>query len=270
MHIDWFTVVAQALNFLVLVWLMKRVLYRPILQAIDNREKCIEVKLADASAKQVAADTQSEEFKRKNADFDQQRDKLFADAVASAGVERQRLMDVARLAAANADVQRLKILSDEALRLSDSITIWVRAQVVAVARKVLKDLVGMPVEELLIEVFIKHLRQLDTAAKLTFTDALKMASTSAVVRSAFILAAAQRKVLQQAFDETFLVSIPLQFDIAPELIGGIELTVNGHKLAWSIADYLTALDATFGELLAKNIPLPALTTQAVQPAAQTA
>ena len=41
MLIDWFTVGAQALNFLILVWLMKRFLYKPILHAIDAREKRI-------------------------------------------------------------------------------------------------------------------------------------------------------------------------------------------------------------------------------------
>ena len=39
MLIDWFTICAQALNFLILVWLMKRFLYKPILHAIDEREK---------------------------------------------------------------------------------------------------------------------------------------------------------------------------------------------------------------------------------------
>jgi len=38
MLIDWFTVGAQALNFLILVWLMKRFLYKPVLHAIDERE----------------------------------------------------------------------------------------------------------------------------------------------------------------------------------------------------------------------------------------
>ena len=41
MPIDWFTVVAQAINFLILVWLLKRFLYKPILHAIDEREKGI-------------------------------------------------------------------------------------------------------------------------------------------------------------------------------------------------------------------------------------
>ena len=55
MLIDWFTVGAQALNFLILVWLLKRFLYKPILHAIDEREKRIAKELADADAKKAEA-----------------------------------------------------------------------------------------------------------------------------------------------------------------------------------------------------------------------
>jgi len=55
MLIDWFTVGAQALNFLILVWLMRRYLYKPIINAIDAREKRIAAELADAAAKQAEA-----------------------------------------------------------------------------------------------------------------------------------------------------------------------------------------------------------------------
>ncbi len=46
MLIDWFTVVAQAINFLILVWLLQRFLFKPILGAIDEREKGIAAQLA--------------------------------------------------------------------------------------------------------------------------------------------------------------------------------------------------------------------------------
>ena len=36
MLIDWFTVAAQVVNFLVLMWLLKRFLYKPIVYAIDG------------------------------------------------------------------------------------------------------------------------------------------------------------------------------------------------------------------------------------------
>ncbi len=55
MQINWFTVVAQIINFLVLVWLMKKYLYKPILDAVDEREKKIAAELKDAKSKMTEA-----------------------------------------------------------------------------------------------------------------------------------------------------------------------------------------------------------------------
>src|SRR5665648_272520 len=93
MLIDWFTVFAQALNFLILVWLMKRFLYKPILHAIDAREKRISAELADADAKKADAKKESDEFKRKNEEFDRERTALFSKATDEAQAERERLFD---------------------------------------------------------------------------------------------------------------------------------------------------------------------------------
>ena len=99
MLIDWFTVGAQALNFLILVWLMKHFLYKPILNAIDAREKKIAAELADADAKKAEAKKERDEFQHKNAEFDQQRAALLSKATDEANAERQRLLDEAGKAA---------------------------------------------------------------------------------------------------------------------------------------------------------------------------
>ena len=101
MLIDWFTVIAQVLNFLILVWLLKRFLYKPILNAIDAREKRIADELANADAKKAEAQKEQDEFKRKNEEFDQQRSALLSKAKDEAKAERQRLMDEARKAASD-------------------------------------------------------------------------------------------------------------------------------------------------------------------------
>ena len=62
MLINWFTVCAQAINFLILVWLLKRFLYKPILHAIDEREKGIAAQLADAEAKKAEAQKDRDDF----------------------------------------------------------------------------------------------------------------------------------------------------------------------------------------------------------------
>ena len=96
MLIDWFTVVAQAINFLILVWLMKRYLYQPILKALDAREQRIAAELADADAKKAEAQAAREEFRRKNEAFDSQRAGLLSKASNDAAAEHSRLLDEVR------------------------------------------------------------------------------------------------------------------------------------------------------------------------------
>ena len=105
MLIDWFTVGAQALNFLLLVWLLRRYLYRPILAAIDSREKRIAAELADAAAKQSDAKKERDLFEKKNRELDNDRAALLKAATDSAEVERQRLLGDARK---DADALRAK------------------------------------------------------------------------------------------------------------------------------------------------------------------
>jgi len=90
---------------------------------------------------------------------------------------------------------------------------------------------------------------MDGKAKEGLGAALKTASEPALVRSAFDLPAEPRAAIQKALNETFSADIHINFEAAPDLVSGIELTTNGQKIAWSIADYLTSVEKGVGELL---------------------
>jgi F-type H+-transporting ATPase subunit b len=132
MLIDWFTVGAQAINFLVLVWLLKRFLYRPILDAIDAREQRIAAELADADAKRAEARQERETFQHKNQEFDQQRTALFAHALDEAKSERQRLLDEARQAADALRAKRQDALRQEANQLNQALLRRTQQEVFAI------------------------------------------------------------------------------------------------------------------------------------------
>jgi len=249
MLIDWFTIGAQALNFLILVWLMKRFLYKPILNAIDVREKRIAAELADADAKKAEAQKERDEFQHKNEEFDQQRAALLTKATDEAKAERQRLLDEARKAADAASSKRQETLRNEANNLNLAIRRRTQQEVFAITRKALTDLATTSLEERLGEVFNRRLRTMNGQAKAGFAEALKTASEPALVRSAFDLPAEQRAAIQNALNETFSTEIRVRFETAPDLVSGIELTTNGQKVAWSIADYLASLEKGVGELL---------------------
>ena len=257
MLIDWFTVGAQALNFLILVWLMKHFLYKPILNAIDAREKLIATELADAAAKKAEAQKEHEEFQHKNEEFDQQRAGLLSKATDEAKAERQRLLDEARKAADALSAKRQDSLKNDAHNLSQAISRRTQQEVFAITRKALTDLATTSLEERVGEVFTRRLREMDGKAKETLGAALKTAPEPAVVRSAFDLPKDQRAAIQNAVNETFSADIHLRFETKPDLVSGIELTANGQKVAWSIADYLASLEKGVGELLKEqNKPEP--------------
>ena len=249
MLIDWFTVAAQALNFLILVWLMKRFLYKPILNAIDAREKLIAKELADADAKKAEAQKEHEEFQKKNEEFDQQRAALLTKATDEAKAERQRLLDEARKAADALSAKRQESLIHDAQNLNQAISRLTQKEVFAITRKALTDLATTSLEERMGEVFDRRLRELDEKAKSVLGDALRKNSEPALIRSTFDLPAAQRAAIQNALNETFSAEIHIRFETAPDLVSGIELTTNGQKVGWSIADYLASLEKGVGDLL---------------------
>ena len=252
MLIDWFTVAAQAVNFLILVWLMKRFLYKPILHAIDEREKRIATELANADKKRAEAQKESDDFKHRNEEFDKQRAALLSKATDEANAERQRLLDEARKDAAALSSKLQEALRDQEHTLHQAISRRTQREVFAIARKALTDLATVSLEERLGEVFTRRLREMDAQAKAGLAQALKTAPDPALVRSAFDLPAQQRAAIQNALNETFSADIHIRFETAPDLISGIELSTNGQKVAWSIADYLMSMEKSVDELLKEN------------------
>jgi len=249
MLIDWFTVGAQVLNFLILVWLLKRFLYKPILHAIDAREQRIAAELANAETKKAEAQKERTEFQHRNEEFDRQRNDLLSKAQDEVKTERSRLLDEARQAADALRAKRHNALQREQQSLNDEITRRTREEVFAIARKTLTDLAGTSLEARISDVFVRRLRELEGSAKESFTKAMKTSADPAIVRSASELPAEQRAAIQQALNATLSDDIHVQFETSPDVISGIELTANGRKVAWSIADHLASLGKSVGELL---------------------
>jgi F-type H+-transporting ATPase subunit b len=91
---------------------------------------------------------------------------------------------------------------------------------------------------------------MDAEDKGRLGEALKSAPDPAVVRSAFELPSEQQETVRNALNEAFSAEIPVRFETTSSLIGGIELSTDGQKVAWSIDDYVASLEKSLGELLA--------------------
>lgn len=252
MLIDWFTVVAQVLNFLILVWLLKRFLYHPILDAIDVREKRIAAEVADAVNRKAEATKQRDEFAGKNKTFDEQRAAQLAKATDEANAEKKRLLDDARAAAEQADKTRLAALGAQADQLSQALGRRVQQEVFAITRKVLTDLASTSLEACVTDVFIRHLAALDDSTKKGLVAALSGSSDAAVLRTAFDLPAEQRAAIQKALDACAGTQVRVRFETTPAFVSGIELTAGGQKLGWTIGGYLASLKDSIRDVVVQQ------------------
>jgi F-type H+-transporting ATPase subunit b len=249
MLIDWFTVGAQIVNFIVLVWLLKRFLYKPILSAIHVREQRIKDEFADAARQKAETDHAREDLSIKDKAFDSERAALLTQAVADAAREHDRLLSEARIEVDALRAKQQALLQNERQARNDQLTRMVTAEVFAIARRALQDLAGTALEDRMGEILARRLREMKAADKSSWNAALKGAGDAAIVRSRFDLPEHSKTIIQAAVNDSCQSDVPLRFETASAGICGIELIAQGQKLSWSIAEYLKSLEEKVDILL---------------------
>lgn len=244
MLIDWFTVIAQAVNFLILVWLMKHFLYKPVLAAIDEREKKIAAELASAAAKVAAASKEGADFQKKNQELADNRAALIKNATDEANTERDRLIEEAKKTAVC-----LVDKSRESLRLEvesqmQIVRKRIENEVYSISKRALKDLSGAEIDERILNVFLQRLKNLSADEKKNLSTALDTPKSIPTFRTSMILTSAQKALLTSALHEILPAAESPKFEVSGSMIGGIELVTEGQKIAWSISDYVSSLQTT--------------------------
>ncbi len=251
MLFDWFTVLAQIVNFLILLWLLKRFLYKPVLDAIDAREKRIADLLNDTQQHEQQVEQQQKALTDKNAAFATERSELLEQAKAEAESVKQQMLDTASHEVAEQRQQWLAGLQKEQQNLEHDISQRTQHEVFHVARKALQDLSGIELEAQITQVFIKQLLQLSPTQREQFAvnAAADSGQSEFIIRSAMPLSEASQNALQQAVKETFSVEPSLRFEVDDSLVSGIDMTAGGHKFSWNIDHYLSGLEGSIASLV---------------------
>lgn len=250
MQIDWFTVIAQLLNFLVLVWLLKRFLFKPIQHAIDERERKISSQLRDAEDKVRDAIIEQEEFRKKNELFDQEKKGLMDKVIAETNEEREILLDKIRTEATDLQSNLEKALNEIQENLNSEIEQKIQLEVFHIAGKALGDLASQSLEKESVNIFLKRVDNLQKEEKVKFIEAFTpgIGETNLIkVQSAFDLPKDKQTEIKKRVNEVLGINAKYQFKISPGLICGIELTSNGYKLGWSFSEYLNSLKKSISE-----------------------
>ena len=241
MEINWFTVIAQIVNFLILVWLLKRFLYKPVLDAIDERKKKIASQLHDAATNKAEAKKEQEVFRQKNEDFDKERATKMDKAREEVNSEKERLFEEVR---AESTIMRSKydaLLKQQKRELADTLKRKTKNAVFDIVGKTLADLANVNLEEQIVNVFINRIKDLDDENKTKLNKALNNNHRSISIKSAFELSEISKKELEKAIENINGQPNNFKYLLEPQLVSGIEINTESYQLAWNIDSYLDAL-----------------------------
>lgn len=236
MLIDWFTVCAQVVNFLVLVWLLKKFLYGRILRAIDERESKIAANLAEAEAREKQAREQLALYQAKLQDFEQTHEAMLAQARAEADRQRAELLDKAREEVHSLETKWQEDLNRERHAFLLDLRRRAAMEILTIARRTVADLAGTDIQQCAIRVFLERFRSLDSDARKHF------AQGELFIRSPFELSDATRAEIQRTIETELEKPVSLTFERAPEMGLGLELRGNGWRVGWNSESYLEALE----------------------------
>lgn len=235
MSVNWFTVAAQIVNFLILVWLLKKFLYQPVLTAMNKRQQKIQDELEEAATLAKSAEKEKkqylalqeearnrgkEELRRARRDANNLRKKLFQEVEAEAEVAHVRWQNE---------------LSQEKDLFLKQAGIQVAEQFQRLAQSAFRDLADTDFEENMISRFCaliaKHDTEADFFRQQQNPDKLQVFTAFPLTRSS-----------QDAIKETLwrrLVGQPeICFQLKPTLIAGIRVSSNDHKMEWNVHQYI--------------------------------
>ena len=248
MHIDWFVFFAQIVNFLILVYLLKKLLYGRILAAMDARESKINATFEEAEKSRKDAEFAATESEKKLQSLNEEYESLQNKARAEAEAYHRELMEHARQEVEKIQSRWIQTVNAERDAFLHDLRRLAGIQIYSIARRVLKDLADEELEEKIASVMASRIRDLPDDEKTKFTESLREGNRL-IIQSAYDIPPGARKKLDEVVKRLIPADIEVEYERVPEVMTGFEMKTDGHKIAWSVNDYLNTLEENFIQAL---------------------
>jgi len=242
MDVDWFTLIAQIVNFLILVFLLKHFLYGPITNAMKKREEDISSKLKEAREEKESAEKEKARFEQKQTALEEDREKIFSDARTEAENQKKRLMRQTRDEVDEIGRKWRQAIEKEKEGFLKDLRHRATGKIYQAVKKALSELAESDLESRMIRAFTGRLQNLDEEKKQAILDTLEESRRGLLVRTAFPMSEDQKRDVSNAVKDAFSRNVPIEFEVNRDIVCGIEIRADGRKIAWNIADYLQDLE----------------------------
>jgi F-type H+-transporting ATPase subunit b len=257
MIIDWYTIIFQIINFMILVFLLRLFLYKPIIKAMDEREQKIIEREEEAGRTKNEAEETALAYNRKSEELERQEAEILEKARSAAEEEKQQLMNKARQEVDETKQRWAEAFKKEKDTFIAELRRRIGQQACMVARRCLEDLADSRLEELTWNLFREKIEKLPEEEITKLIKALDKGDGKMILKSAFDPPDKTADQLQQAIKKILPSSgdnIKLSVKKEPALICGLELETGGYRIAWNIESYLENVEAEILKELEQTAP----------------
>jgi F-type H+-transporting ATPase subunit b len=238
MLIDWTTVIAQIVNFLILLILLKYLLYNRIIKAMDKREERIQSRLEDAERKRQEAEQEMITFEEKSSELDRKREQFLDEAMEEAEAYKNELIQHAREEVESLRKRWYRSIEQEKESFVEELRRLAAKQVYDICRRALAELSSTEIEDQTVEVFLDRFQHMEKGQK---GDLLSV-NGRVLVKSGHEVPENQREKIEQILKEIVKDLPEIIYETDPALIMGIEIKRRDKKIAWSLESYLADLE----------------------------
>lgn len=253
MLIDWFTTGAQLVNFLILLLLLRRFLYKPVLAAMAAREKAVADSLTAAETAKEEAAIERRAWQEKNSLWEEEQAERLRQAKELAEKEYQARRETLRREIQDQEDAWHRKVAQEKDAFLAALARQAQAEVFAAARQLLADLADAELEGQMALVFSRKLQALPPPQKESLAACLRASPAPLVLTSGFAWPAERQEALRDMLRREFPAATGVAFLVEPKLIGGVELSAGGQKISWTVSAYLESLQRTTAQLLERKM-----------------
>jgi F-type H+-transporting ATPase subunit b len=238
MELSWTTIALEAINFLILVWLLKRFLYRPVLNVIARRKEDIDKKLSDAEQTRAEADELRERYEGRLDDWEQEKNEARRELQQELDEERSRKMGEIETAL-EAERERSRVL--EQRRAQETVRDAERTaleQTTQFAARLLTKLAGPELQPRLINMLVEDLAGLPAARRRRIAEIWHQNELPVRTVSACALSSSEQRMLEDALDSLLGEKPRYSYDIDTELVAGVRVHLGATVLRANLLDEL--------------------------------
>ncbi|MBX3232522.1 MAG: F0F1 ATP synthase subunit delta [Labilithrix sp.] len=238
MGLSFTSLLFETVNFLILVWVLSRFVYRPLKKSLAERRAADERLRVEAEAKRDEATRALEEMREKHKELGELRERVMREAAEDAAAMRARLLAEAKDDTAAARAQGERLLDSEREEARAAVRDLAIRESTHIAARLLAELSPRALDDALVEQLARavpeHDLRRDGAGRRVSEIELRFArppAPEAVTR------------LRKAFADALDADPTIATRQDPALVAGVVATIGEHVLDASIAGNLTALAA---------------------------